>query len=150
MSGLVIGLAVLAAVCGKPRYDAFIQKENRETCEGARYIISAWYYAALQEEAEAGVTAERLDYDAILREVITVHFPSADPSDDLSLEHFCRAGGHIQFVIDAQTHELSSFCSIAEHADYEKGDLTDQMLDEFDSLSSGIDLEKKSDPEEES
>ena len=59
-SAVLIFLAILLLVCAvwwlKPRYDAFIAEDNRETCAQAMFLTAAWYHFAIREEMELGAS----------------------------------------------------------------------------------------------
>ena len=47
-------LLVGAVLVLKPRYDAFIDQDNIETCYDAMYWTGIWYHMAIRDEKRAG------------------------------------------------------------------------------------------------
>lgn len=132
-------LAVLAGMVFllKPKYDAFVEQDYRETCYDGRYWIGIWYHMAIREELEAGKRESEIDYEKLLKDVVAVHYPAAT-NDNLELNDFCRAGGHIQMRVDPDTHRLSMSCDIPSHPDYSDEMITEEFLDSLEGVTSGL------------
>ena len=122
----------------KPKYDAFIAEDNRETCDQAMFLTAAWYHFAIREEISSGKAERDIDYEDLLRRVLEAHF-SLTLNDDLSSDDFCRAGGHVQISIDPETHRISLSCDHEGHiALYDDSWMTDEALDGLENIDSGL------------
>lgn len=140
---VVILIAVLVmTLLLKPKYDTFIAQDNRETCYDGRYWIGIWYHMAIREEKAAGKRDSEIDYEGLLRDVIAVHY-QATVNDNLELDDFCRAGGHIQMKLDPDTHRLSMLCDIPSHPDYTDEMATEEFLDGLQGVTSGLSRKQK-------
>ena len=137
---LTVGLALLAFICLKPKYDAFVQADYQKTCFDAMDMIAIRYHYAIREEKAAGKREEEIDYEDLLRRVIKKHY-ALTLKDDLSSDDFCRAGGHVQIRLDPVTHAVSMSCDYPGHDNnYTDDGLTDEFLDGLANIDSGLDL----------
>ena len=143
-----IGIAVLTAAALlasvlvlKPRYDRFVAEDYRETCYDAMYWIGIWYHAAIREEKAAGRSERDIDYENLLRRVIEAHCVM-NVDDQLESDDFCRAGGHVRMTLDAVTHRLSISCDEPGHQNYSDEMVTEDFLNGFQNVSSGLDIEQ--------
>lgn len=141
-SAVLVFLAILLLVCAvwvlKPKYDAFVAEDNRETCAQAMFLTAAWYHFAIREEMELGAKEQDIDYEDLLRQVLDVHC-ALTLKDDLSSDDFCRAGGHVQISIDPETHRISLSCDHEGHiALYDDSWMTDEALDGLENIDSGL------------
>ena len=125
----------------KPRYDRFVTEDYRETCYDAMYWIGIWYHAAIREEKAAGKSEKDIDYENLLRQVIAAH-SVITVNDKLESEDFCRAGGHVQMTLDADTHRLSISCDEPGHQNYSDEMITEEFMDGLQNISSGLDIKK--------
>lgn len=136
----LVAAALLASVLVlKPRYDRFVAEDYRETCYDAMYWIGIWYHAAIREEKAAGRSEKDMDYEDLLRQVIAAHYV-INVDDQLKSENFCRAGGHVQMSLAADTHRLSIACDEPGHQDYSDEMITEDFLDGLQNISSGVDV----------
>lgn len=134
---IVTAALVLSFLVLKPRYDRFVTEDYQETCYDAMYWIGIWYHAAIREEKAAGKSEKDIDYENLLRQVIAAHY-IIDVDDRLESEDFCRAGGHVQMKLDADTHRLSISCDKPGHQSYSDEMITEDFLDGLQDVSSGL------------
>lgn len=122
----LLSCLIFFAVCLlKPRYDVFIQEDNKATCYKAMQMISIYYNDAIREELSMGKREEEIDYEDLLRSVVKKRYVFT-LKDDFSSDDFCRAGGHVRILIDPVTHILNMSCDYPGHDnDFTDDDLTD-------------------------
>lgn len=141
----VVLLALLAGVafCLKPRYDDFVRADYQESCYKAMDMIAIWYHCAIRESVEAGQTPEEIDYEDLLRRVISVHY-AMTVNDHWESDNFCRAGGHVRICLDPVTHAVSMSCDYPGHdAQYTDEHLTDEFLNGLNGINSGLHISEK-------
>lgn len=135
---LVVSVAVL-----KPRYDAFVQADYQKSCYDAMDMIAIWYHYAIRESIEAGQSPEEIDYEDLLRRVISAHY-AMTVNDNWESDDFCRAGGHVRIFLDPVTHAVSMSCDYPGHdAHYTDEHLTDEFLNGLSSIDSGLHISEK-------
>ena len=127
-------LLVGAVLVLKPRYDAFIERDNIETCYDAMYWTGIWYHMAIRDEKRAGKNDNEIDYPGILKTVLSEHY-AASFDNNLESDDFCRGGGHVQMVIDPDTHGLMIMCSHPLHIWYNDEAVDDELLDYLEKTS---------------
>lgn len=130
-------LLVGAVLVLKPRYDAFIERDNIETCYDAMYWIGIWYHLAIQEKLENGESEQDINYEELLRKVIAAHYVIT-VDDNLESGDFCRAGGNVKFFIDTKTHRLSVSCDAPMHHNFSDEFITEGFIGELQNVSSGL------------
>ena len=131
---------VIAFVILKPRYDAFVQADYQETCHKAMEIIAIRYHYAVRESLEAGIQPDEIDYEKLLRRIVG-KFYTMTLKDDLSSDDFCRAGGHVQIMLDPVTHAISMSCNYPGHDEcYSDDYMTDEFLNDWKKMGSGINV----------
>lgn len=138
----VVLLALLAGavVCLKPKYDAFVQADYQESCFQAMDMIAIWYHYAIRESMEAGKKPEEIDYEDLLRRVISVHY-AMTVNDHLESDDFCRAGGHVRIFLDPVTHAASMSCDYPGHdVHYTDEHVTEGFLDNLENIDSGLQI----------
>ena len=137
---LTVGVVLLAFICLKPKYDAFVQADYQKTCFDAMDMIAIRYHYAIREEKAAGKREEEIDYEDLLRCVIKKHY-ALTMKEDLSSDDFCRAGGKVQIFLDPVTHAVSMSCDYPGHdSNYTDDGLTNEFLDGLVSIDSGLDF----------
>lgn len=141
--GILAGVLVflLAFALLKPRYDAFIEEDEKGTCYEAMSWITIWYHCAIHEVEALGASEKDIDYEELVRQICRERF-AFTLQDDLASDDFCRAGGHVTITVDAATHRLSFTCSTLGHVQY-VDDVTDEFLDGLDGVDSGVDWSGK-------
>lgn len=125
---IVIALIFVLVVLIAPWWSEFVENDYAETCYDARYWTGIRYQKALLDEADQLEEGEELDYEQILRDVVAENF-SYTLDENLISEDLCRGGGVCTFVIDEETHGLSTSCSIESHIWYDDSDVTEEQLD---------------------
>ena len=138
---LAAAAAIVLVLLLKPKYDRYIYLENAETCFDAMYWTGIWYHEALREAETAGIAEDRIDYEKVLREVVSSHY-SVELDEDLSTDRLCRGGGHVQMILNPDTHRLEITCDADGHIWYNDEAVDDDFLDRLEGAESGIDLSK--------
>ena len=132
---LVVSIVVL-----KPRYDAFVQADYQKSCYDAMDMIAIWYHYAIRESIEAGQSPEEIDYEDLLRRVISAHY-AMTVNDHWESDDFCRAGGHVRIFLDPVTHAVSMSCDYPGHdAHYTDEHVTEGFLDNLENIDSGLQI----------
>lgn len=132
---LVVSIVVL-----KPRYDAFVQADYQKSCYDAMDMIAIWYHYAIRESIEAGQSPEEIDYEDLLRRVISAHY-AMTVNDHWESDDFCRAGGHVRIFLDPVTHAVSMSCDYPGHdVHYTDEHVTEGFLDNLENIDSGLQI----------
>ncbi|MDO4283979.1 MAG: hypothetical protein Q4C60_01470 [Eubacteriales bacterium] len=117
---LVLLAAILifaACLALRPWYLDYMERDHRETCEKARFVIEDRYYYAVEDEREAGKSEEEIDYEAVLRRVVQENM-EVTLDDELRCTGLCRSGGSYTCYIDPQTHRVTITCDYGDHGAY--------------------------------
>lgn len=147
--GILLGIAGCLVVLGlalRPTYLAYVDSQNSQTCQTARFVLLMWYQQGVQAALEKGGRAETLDYHGILQEELdglpdkypkigirkltreevgaldpaeTGFVITPDPEATYRIENMCRSGGTDLLTMDPQSHQLDISCNI--HGEYNLG-----------------------------
>lgn len=139
-AAMILLMLVVSIVALKPRYDAFVQADYQKSCYDAMDMIAIWYHYAIRESIEAGQSPEEIDYEDLLRRVISAHY-AMTVNDHWESDDFCRAGGHVRIFLDPVTHAVSMSCDYPGHdAHYTDEHVTEGFLDNLENIDSGLQI----------
>ena len=126
---IALGFGIIAfAALGVPAWISFVAQDNATTCYDARYWTCVRYQMAVRDALESGAGEEEIDYEQLLRDVVSENFQYT-LKEDLTSEDLCRQKGSCIFVIDEGTHGLTIVCSEEGHLLCDDADLTGEDLD---------------------
>lgn len=115
--GIILVLLAAAGWFLRPWYYSYLEEDHRQTCQKARLVIEDWYYRMVQEELDAGKSADDIDYPALLKRSVKEHM-DADLGDDLCCGGICKSGGFYTMTITPEDHRVSIHCDYEDHGDY--------------------------------